>query len=64
MEKVFFEGTCEKLAQELAYQANWNRHAITRVYIQALTESNFHTYRKKFVKWYNKETKHKLRLNG
>ena len=64
MAKMFFEGTCEKLARDLAYQANWNGKEITRVYLQALTEANFHTMRKKVARLVNKELNCKLRLAG
>lgn len=64
MSKVFFAGTCNKLARELAYQANWNGKEITRVYLEALTDANFHTMRKKVARLVNKELGCKLRLTG
>lgn len=50
--------------KDLSYACKWNVRDITKVYIGALTNSNFHTFRKQIVKLYNKEFKKKLRLYG
>ena len=62
--KVFFEGTRDTLARELAHQADWNGRAITDVYLEALTDANFHTLRTKVAKMVNKELGCKLRVTG
>ena len=55
-----FAGAGHKLAEE----NNWHGRNISRVYLDALTDANFHTLRKKVAKLVNKELQVKLRLTG
>ena len=42
----------------------WNGENITMVYLEALTDSNFHTLRRKIANLISKEEGWKLRLEG
>ena len=50
--------------KNLARTCNWNGKEITKVYLEALTDANFHKMRTKVAKLVNKELNTKLRLTG
>ena len=56
--------TIEKEGLNLSKKLECNGKDITQVYLNALTDSNFHTLRKKIAKLVNKECNWKLRLDG
>lgn len=53
-----------KKGVEVSRFCKWNGKNITRVHLEALTDSNFHTLRKKVARLVNEELNSKLRLEG
>ena len=53
-----------KKGVEVSQFCKWNGKNITKVYLEALTDSNFHTLRKKVAELVNKEEGWKLELEG
>ena len=52
------------LGKEVARSCNWNGRYITKAYLEALTDANFHELRKKVARLVNKELHIKLRITG
>ena len=52
------------IAKKVSRACNWDGKDISLVYLEALTDANFHTLRKKIAKLVNKELRCKLRIAG
>lgn len=60
-EMMSFTKLTRVTGQSLARICDWNGRYITKVYLEALTDANFHELRKKVAKLVNKELHTKLK---